>query len=106
MFIQMLKELRNVPRRPSLRLWSLWWVFNSAGYYLVLLYVHVLWDKVYPATENKHVYNGGVEAVSTLLGEGSISLGFSFSLGTKALQSQVYKCFNNQCVAFTWVFTV
>jgi folate transporter 1 len=103
-FIQMLKELRNVPRRPSLRLWSQWWVFNSAGYYLVLLYVHVLWNKVYPATENKHVYNGGVEAVSTLLGEGSISLGFS--LGTKALQSQVYKCFNNQYVAFTWVFTV
>nr|XP_046179326.1 reduced folate transporter-like [Oncorhynchus gorbuscha] len=67
-FIQMLKELRNVPRRPSLRLWSQWWVFNSAGYYLVLLYVHVLWNKVYPATENKHVYNGGVEAVSTLLG--------------------------------------
>ncbi|XP_021466642.2 reduced folate transporter [Oncorhynchus mykiss] len=67
-FIQMLKELRNVPRRPSLRLWSLWWVFNSAGYYLVLLYVHVLWNKVYPAIENKHVYNGGVEAVSTLLG--------------------------------------
>ncbi|CDR18147.1 unnamed protein product, partial [Oncorhynchus mykiss] len=67
-FIQMLKELRNVPQRPSLRLWSLWWVFNSAGYYLVLLYVHVLWNKVYPATENKHVYNGGVEAVSTLLG--------------------------------------
>ncbi|XP_028972404.1 reduced folate transporter [Esox lucius] len=67
-FVQMLKELRNMPRRPSLRLWSLWWVFNSTGYYLVLFYVHILWNKVYPATENKHVYNGGVEAASTLLG--------------------------------------
>ncbi|KAJ8003886.1 hypothetical protein DPEC_G00153050 [Dallia pectoralis] len=67
-FVQMLRELMNMPRRPSLRLWSLWWVFNSTGYYLVLLYVHILWNKVYPATENQHVYNGGVEAVSTLLG--------------------------------------
>ncbi|XP_051283119.1 reduced folate transporter [Dicentrarchus labrax] len=61
--VQMLLEVRNVVRRPNLRLWSLWWVFNSTGYYLVLFYVHILWNKV----ENKHVYNGGVEAASTLL---------------------------------------
>ncbi|KAM4601768.1 reduced folate transporter isoform 1-T3 [Polymixia lowei] len=67
-FMQMLMELRNVVNRPSLRLWSLWWVFNSAGYYLVMFYVHILWNKVYPATENKHVYNGGVDAAATLLG--------------------------------------
>ncbi|XP_022621243.1 folate transporter 1 [Seriola dumerili] len=66
-FVQMLLEVRNVIRRPNLRLWSLWWVFNSTGYYLVLFYVHILWNKVYPATENKDVYNGGVEAASTLL---------------------------------------
>ncbi len=68
-FIQMLKELKHLVKVPSLRLWSLWWVFNSAGYYLVLFYVHILWNKVYPATENKHVYNGAVEAASTLLGK-------------------------------------
>lgn len=67
--VEMLLEVRNVVRRPNLRLWSLWWVFNSTGYYLVLFYVHILWNKVYPATENKNVYNGGVEAASTLLGE-------------------------------------
>lgn len=67
-FVQMLKELKHVVKVPSLRLWSLWWVFNSTGYYLVLFYVHILWNKVYPATENKHVYNGAVEAASTLLG--------------------------------------
>ncbi|KAM7365512.1 hypothetical protein PAMP_016432 [Pampus punctatissimus] len=66
-FVQMLLEVRNVVKTPNLRLWSLWWVFNSTGYYLVLFYVHILWDKVYPASENKKVYNGGVEAVSTLL---------------------------------------
>ncbi|XP_035771818.1 reduced folate transporter [Neolamprologus brichardi] len=68
-FMQMLLEVRNVLKRPNLRLWSLWWVFNSTGYYLVLFYVHILWNKVYPATENKNVYNGGVEAASTLLSE-------------------------------------
>ena len=62
-------QVRNLVRRPSLRLWSLWWVFNSTGYYLVIFYVHILWNKVYPATENKNVYNGGVEAASTLLGK-------------------------------------
>ncbi|XP_057685364.1 reduced folate transporter [Corythoichthys intestinalis] len=66
-FVQMLLELRTVIKRPNLRLWSLWWVFNSTGYYLVLFYVHILWSKVYPATDNKNVYNGAVEAASTLL---------------------------------------
>lgn len=68
-FVQMLLEVRNVVKRPNLKLWCLWWVFNSTGYYLVLFYVHILWNKVYAATENKHVYNGGVEAASTFLSE-------------------------------------
>ncbi|KAL6455812.1 hypothetical protein MHYP_G00356630 [Metynnis hypsauchen] len=68
LFIQMLKELRNVVKVHNLRLWSLWWVFNSTGYYLVVFYVHILWNKVHTATEQKYVYNGGVEAASTLLG--------------------------------------
>lgn len=75
-FVQMLLEVKEVLKRPSLRLWSLWWVFNSTGYYLVLFYVHILWNKVYPATESKHVYNGAVEAASTLL-----SAGTSFTAG-------------------------
>lgn len=75
-FVQMLLEVKNVVRRPSLRLWSLWWVFNSTGYYLVLFYVHILWNTVYPATESKNVYNGAVEAASTLL-----SAGMSFTAG-------------------------
>jgi len=73
-FVQMLLEVRNVTRRPNLRLWSLWWVFNSTGYYLVLFYVHILWNTVHPVTENKNVYNGGVEAASTLLSEAFLEL--------------------------------
>ncbi|XP_015269296.1 PREDICTED: folate transporter 1 [Gekko japonicus] len=67
-FIRMLKELAAIARLPQLRLWSFWWIFNSAGYYLMLYYVQILWNEVYPTRDNSRVYNGGVEAASTLLG--------------------------------------
>lgn len=67
-FIRMLKELATIVRLPQLRLWSLWWIFNSAGYYLLLYYVQILWNEIYPTRDNRKVYNGGVEAASTLLG--------------------------------------
>ncbi|XP_037014058.2 reduced folate transporter isoform X2 [Artibeus jamaicensis] len=66
--VRMLRELGNSLRLPQLRLWSLWWVFNSAGYYLIVYYVHILWNVVEPTTDNTKVYNGGVDAASTLLG--------------------------------------
>ncbi|XP_061465728.1 reduced folate transporter [Rhineura floridana] len=67
-FFRMLKELATFIRLPQLRLWSLWWIFNSAGYYLMLYYVQILWNEIYPTRDNKKIYNGGVEAASTLLG--------------------------------------
>ncbi|XP_054981638.1 reduced folate transporter isoform X2 [Sorex araneus] len=60
----MLQELAVSARRPQLQLWSFWWVFSSAGYYLVVYYVHILWSEV-DANVN---YNGGADAASTLLG--------------------------------------
>lgn len=72
---RMLKELKTIIRLPQLRLWSLWWIFNSAGYYLMLYYVQILWNTVYPTRDNRKIYNGGVEAASTLLGmHSSLSL--------------------------------
>uniref|UniRef100_A0A8D0H8K0 Solute carrier family 19 member 1 n=1 Tax=Sphenodon punctatus TaxID=8508 RepID=A0A8D0H8K0_SPHPU len=65
---RMLKELRTIVKLPQLRLWSLWWIFNSAGYYLMLYYVQILWNEIYPTRDNRKVYNGGVDAASTLLG--------------------------------------
>uniref|UniRef100_A0A5F8H831 Solute carrier family 19 member 1 n=1 Tax=Monodelphis domestica TaxID=13616 RepID=A0A5F8H831_MONDO len=61
---RMLAQLGDVARVPQLRLWSLWWVFNFVGYYLVIYYVHILWSEVNP----DKVYNGGVDAAATLLG--------------------------------------
>ncbi|NXU06917.1 S19A1 protein, partial [Buphagus erythrorhynchus] len=65
---RMLRELGALVRQPQLRLWSLWWVFNSTGYYLMLYYAHILWNEISPTTDNRQVYNGGIDAASTLLG--------------------------------------
>lgn len=66
--VRMLRELGDDMRLPQLRLWSLWWVFNSAAYYLIVYYVHILWNLVNPTTDTSSVYNGGADAASTLLG--------------------------------------
>lgn len=65
--VRMLRALRANLRAPALRLWTLWWVFNSTGYYLIVYYAHILWAVVQPAADASSVYNGGVDAVSTLL---------------------------------------
>ncbi|NXJ13528.1 S19A1 protein, partial [Odontophorus gujanensis] len=65
---RMLREVCAVAKQSRLQLWSFWWIFNSAGYYLVLYYVQILWNDIYPARDNRRVYNGGVDAASTLLG--------------------------------------
>ncbi|XP_012586690.1 PREDICTED: folate transporter 1 [Condylura cristata] len=64
---RMLRELGLGLRRPQLRLWSLWWVFNSAGYYLVVYYVHILWSLLQPMQDAASAYNGLADAASTLL---------------------------------------
>ncbi|XP_004632030.1 folate transporter 1 [Octodon degus] len=66
--VRMLRELGANLQLPQLRLWCLWWVFNSAGYYLIVYYVHILWNVVHPTTDSTHVYNGAADAASTLLG--------------------------------------
>ncbi|NWV30908.1 S19A1 protein, partial [Grantiella picta] len=65
---RMLRELGALAKQPQLRLWCLWWVFNSAGYYLMLYYAHILWNEISPTTDSRRVYNGGVDAAATLLG--------------------------------------
>ncbi|XP_032345244.1 reduced folate transporter isoform X2 [Camelus ferus] len=65
---RVLRELGHNLRLPQLRLWSLWWVFNSTGYYLIVYYVHILWNMVNPTMDSTRVYNGGADAASTLLG--------------------------------------
>lgn len=48
--------------------WSVWWALSTCGYFLVVNYTQGLWEQVMPS-RHASVYNGGVEAVSTLLGK-------------------------------------
>ncbi|XP_038614592.1 thiamine transporter 1 [Tachyglossus aculeatus] len=47
--------------------WSVWWALSTCGYFQVINYTQGLWEKVMPS-RHASIYNGGVEAVSTLLG--------------------------------------
>lgn len=48
--------------------WSVWWALSTCGYFQVINYTQGLWEQVMPSRQAA-VYNGGVEAVSTLLGK-------------------------------------
>ncbi|KAH8319065.1 hypothetical protein KR067_006740 [Drosophila pandora] len=60
---------------PVVLVWSLWWALATCGQIQVISYIQFLWKEV--ADDNKSVYNGGVEALATLLGAiGAILAGF------------------------------
>ncbi|XP_029459293.1 thiamine transporter 1 [Rhinatrema bivittatum] len=70
-FLKVLKALwqdflRCYSSRPLL-CWSVWWALSTCGYFQVINYAQGLWEKVMPSQSSK-IYNGSVEAVSTLLG--------------------------------------
>nr|XP_057941899.1 thiamine transporter 1 [Doryrhamphus excisus] len=54
-------------RRGPLLAWSVWWALATCGYFQVVNYAQVLWEKVRPSQEYD-IYNGYVETASTLLG--------------------------------------
>lgn len=47
--------------------WSVWWALSTCGYFQVINYAQGLWEMVLPS-QSSDIYNGGVEAVATLLG--------------------------------------
>lgn len=55
--------------RPLLA-WSLWWALATCGYFQVINYVQVLWENIRPSHDYE-IYNGYVETLSTLLGDGA-----------------------------------
>lgn len=54
--------------------WSVWWALSTCGYFQVVNYAQGLWEEVKPP-HSAVIYNGGVEAVSTLLGKPRGSVG-------------------------------
>lgn len=51
----------------ALLAWSVWWALSTCGYFQVVNYAQVLWEKMLPSKDFQ-IYNGYVETVSTLLG--------------------------------------
>ncbi|KAL7643529.1 UNVERIFIED_CONTAM: hypothetical protein RMT77_005511 [Armadillidium vulgare] len=48
--------------------WSIWWAFATCINFQVGNYIQPLWESLAPFHSNENLYNGAVEAVSTLLG--------------------------------------
>ncbi|XP_060602461.1 thiamine transporter 2-like isoform X1 [Ruditapes philippinarum] len=70
-FVFMWSELRDVYRNRVVLVWSVWWAIASCGNFQVLNYVQNLWAVISVKDspgEEQDVYNGAVEAASTLLG--------------------------------------
>ncbi|XP_074535771.1 thiamine transporter 2 [Halichoeres trimaculatus] len=64
---QLYRDFRLCYSSRKLLYWSLWWAMATCGYNQTVNYVQVLWEHVQPS-QNFSIYNGGVEAVSNLLG--------------------------------------
>ncbi|XP_014850415.1 PREDICTED: thiamine transporter 2-like [Poecilia mexicana] len=47
--------------------WSLWWALATAGYMQIFNYIQLKWDHIEPSATSS-VYNGAVEAVSSVVG--------------------------------------
>nr|XP_046244651.1 thiamine transporter 2 isoform X2 [Scatophagus argus] len=66
--LQLWGDFRQCYSSRQLLYWSVWWAMATCGYNQTVNYVQVLWEHVQPSSQNFSIYNGGVEAVSNLLG--------------------------------------
>uniref|UniRef100_A0A8C4SR41 Solute carrier family 19 member 3 n=1 Tax=Erpetoichthys calabaricus TaxID=27687 RepID=A0A8C4SR41_ERPCA len=64
---QLLNDIITCYSTGQIFYWSLWWALATCGYNQVVNYTQVLWEHVQPSG-NLKAYNGGVEAISTLMG--------------------------------------
>lgn len=61
--------------------WSFWWAAAMCGYFQVVNYIQTLWETISPTAasgqDDHSVYNGGVQALHTLLSTESILCAFA-----------------------------
>ncbi|XP_076844944.1 solute carrier family 19 member 3b [Brachyhypopomus gauderio] len=73
---QMWENLRESYSTKKLVYWCLWWTLATAGYGQVFNYIQLMWDHIAPSSTSS-IYNGGVEAVCTLVGAAAaLSVGY------------------------------
>ncbi|XP_045157086.2 thiamine transporter 2-like [Mercenaria mercenaria] len=76
-FVFMWTEVKDVYRSRVVLVWSVWWAIASCGNFQVLNYVQNLWAVISAQDspgKQEDVYNGAVEATSTLLGSVTVML--------------------------------
>ncbi|GAB6021309.1 hypothetical protein CHUAL_003924 [Chamberlinius hualienensis] len=57
--------------------WCLWWVLATCSYEQVVNYIQPLWETIYPSEEHTDLYQGAVDAATTLAGAlAALSVGF------------------------------
>lgn len=57
--------------------WSVWWALGMCGNFQVGNYIQPLWETIQPVQGTDHIYNGAVEALTTLAGATlAFALGF------------------------------
>ncbi|XP_023031505.1 thiamine transporter 1 [Drosophila willistoni] len=79
---------------PVVLQWSVWWALATCGQVQVISYIQFLWKEVAP--DHLSTYNGGVEALATLLGAiGAFVAGF---LNSNKRRS-TYMLINSICAA-------
>uniref|UniRef100_A0A8C6YK47 Solute carrier family 19 member 2 n=1 Tax=Nothoprocta perdicaria TaxID=30464 RepID=A0A8C6YK47_NOTPE len=69
--------------------WSVWWALSTCGYFQVINYAQGLWEMVLPSP-SLEIYNGAVEAVSTLLGKNALCPPVALALFSFLIAAAVY----------------
>ncbi|XP_004521825.1 thiamine transporter 1 [Ceratitis capitata] len=81
--------------------WSFWWALATCGQVQVICYVQFLWKDIEPSNES--FYNGGVEAIVTLLGAGSAMLA---GIAKTSHHKKWHMWILTVCSLFMGVFTI
>jgi len=80
-FRLVLRDFNDAFRKPYILKWSIWWALGMCGNFQVGNYIQPLWQEIQPAEDTGSscdLYNGAVEAVTTLVGAGlALILGFT-----------------------------
>ncbi|XP_054650721.1 thiamine transporter 1-like [Dunckerocampus dactyliophorus] len=75
--LQLWRVLLDCYSSRQLLYWSVWWALALCGFNHIGSYTQVLWENV-ASSQDTRVYNGGVEAVSHLLGA-AVAYGVAFA---------------------------
>ncbi|KAJ8397289.1 hypothetical protein AAFF_G00441230 [Aldrovandia affinis] len=78
------KSFRDSYSSRQLIYWALWWALATAGYFQVFNYIQLMWNHIEPSSTSS-VYNGGVEAITALMGAA-----VAFSVGHVRLRWAVW----------------